>query len=161
MGEKPFCGVMKLYRAKSVRRRANLRIESAAVRVLLWFCRRGAPAENFNQRRHTWNCTNLGISLSNFVRSATITPCWSTSSRSSQKTDTLKSEEVLRLKVVKRGNEIPRLIQCHKCLSELEITTDEIIRDDPSDTHSTKGHVVCPICGGEVKIRSGQFLKFH
>lgn len=65
------------------------------------------------------------------------------------------------MKVVKRGNEIPRLIQCHECLSELEITTDEIIRDDPADTHSTKGHVVCPICRGEVQIRSGQFIKFY
>lgn len=65
------------------------------------------------------------------------------------------------MKVLKRGNEIPRHIQCHKCLSELEITTDEIIRDDPLDTHSTKGHVVCPVCRGEVEIRGGQFVKFH
>lgn len=41
---------MEIYRAKSVRRRANLRIESAAVRVLLWFCRRGAPRREFQSK---------------------------------------------------------------------------------------------------------------
>lgn len=61
------------------------------------------------------------------------------------------------MEVLKRGNEIKHRINCLTCRSELEITTDDIIQADAAEKYSTKGYVVCPVCGNKVKTYEGQF----
>lgn len=63
------------------------------------------------------------------------------------------------MKVLTRGDEVEHTIYCGLCNSELAITTRDIIQDNPQDVYSTKGHVVCPVCGHVIKTYNGQFKK--
>lgn len=70
-----------------------------------------------------------------------------------------ESGKVVFVKILQKGNEIEHTIRCGRCRAELSITTDDIVKADPHDEYSTKGHVVCPVCGNVIKTYNGQFNK--